>query len=74
MLADVTLNGSDVGAGVLPVVNPNLNLNDFTFQVVKVTLPFCAFISIWPSENCHVCRILRAQYSQQVCMHAEQVG
>ena len=41
MCADVTLNGSDVGAGVLPVVNPNVNLNDYAFNVVKVTFSLC---------------------------------
>lgn len=35
--ADVTLNGSAVGDGVLPVANPKLNLNDYAFNIVKVS-------------------------------------
>lgn len=37
LCAGVTLNGSDVGAGVLPVSNPNLDLNDYSFVVDKVS-------------------------------------
>ena len=61
MRADVTLNGSDVGAGVLPVVNPNVNLNDYAFNVVKVTPSFCATIS-------------RLLHSQLACMQSSLAG
>ena len=74
MRADVTLNGSDVGAGVLPVVNPNVNLNDYAFNVVKVTPPSCATISIWQPEYCHVCYILRSLHSQLACMQSSLSG
>ncbi len=41
----MTLNGSEVGAGVLPVVNPNLNLNDYSFNVVKVDISVLTLLS-----------------------------
>lgn len=74
MHADVTLNGSDVGAGVLPVVNPNVNLNDYTFNVVKVTPSFCATISIWQPATCHVCYKGGPPHSQQACMQSSLAG
>ena len=71
MRADVTLNGSDVGAGVLPVVNPNVNLNDYTFNVVKVTPSFCATISSW--QICKLPCVLQKQIPAfTASMHAEQ--
>ena len=36
----MTLNGSAVGDGVLPVANPKLNLNDYAFNIVKVSPKF----------------------------------
>ena len=37
-----------MGAGVLPVVNPNLNLNDYSFNVVKVDILMLSLLfSIW---------------------------